>query len=140
MARDTDPQVVGVVADALQEAQRFGKDDVGFGVALAGFHAPDVQVADLPVQRVELALGRADFQGQDGVVVAEGAQRPGVNRVGKARELRQIALGFVAEGNLPCLLYTSDAADERSSVDLGGRRIIKKKKTQSIDTSQFIRK
>ena len=29
-----------------------------------------------------------------------------------------------------CLLYTSDAADERSSVDLGGRRILKKKKTQ----------
>ena len=35
-------------------------------------------------------------------------------------------------GGLPdfnnCLLYTSDAADERSSVDLGGRRLIKKKK------------
>ena len=30
-----------------------------------------------------------------------------------------------------CLLYTSDAADERSSVDLGGRRIIKKKNRQS---------
>ena len=30
-------------------------------------------------------------------------------------------------GPAPCLLYTSDAADERSSVDLGGRRIIKKK-------------
>ena len=29
-----------------------------------------------------------------------------------------------------CLLYTSDAADERSSVDLGGRRIIKKKKNR----------
>ncbi len=29
-----------------------------------------------------------------------------------------------------CLLYTSDAADERSSVDLGGRRIIKKKTTK----------
>ena len=29
-----------------------------------------------------------------------------------------------------CLLYTSDAADERSSVDLGGRRIIKKKITK----------
>ena len=26
-----------------------------------------------------------------------------------------------------CLLYTSDAADERSSVDLGGRRLIQKK-------------
>eukprot|EP00658_Telonema_sp_P-2_P020479 TRINITY_DN1809_c0_g1_i3.p1 TRINITY_DN1809_c0_g1~~TRINITY_DN1809_c0_g1_i3.p1 ORF type:complete len:227 (+),score=42.44 TRINITY_DN1809_c0_g1_i3:121-801(+) len=29
-----------------------------------------------------------------------------------------------------CLLYTSDAADEEDSVDLGGRRIIKKKKTE----------
>ena len=32
----------------------------------------------------------------------------------------------------PCLLYTSDAADERSSVDLGGRRIIKKKTNEYI--------
>ena len=29
----------------------------------------------------------------------------------------------------PCLLYTSDAADEEDSVDLGGRRLIKKKTT-----------
>ena len=39
-----------------------------------------------------------------------------------------------------CLLYTSDAADERSSVDLGGRRIIKKKKrlshTQTVTLAQ----
>src|SRR5674536_352853 len=28
---------------------------------------------------------------------------------------------------ITCLLYTSDAADEEDSVDLGGRRIIKKK-------------
>ena len=34
-----------------------------------------------------------------------------------------------------CLLYTSDAADERSSVDLGGRRIIKKKKKK--DTQEW---
>ena len=32
-----------------------------------------------------------------------------------------------------CLLYTSDAADERSSVDLGGRRIIKKKNKHKTD-------
>eukprot|EP00658_Telonema_sp_P-2_P050507 TRINITY_DN38542_c0_g1_i1.p1 TRINITY_DN38542_c0_g1~~TRINITY_DN38542_c0_g1_i1.p1 ORF type:complete len:144 (+),score=58.84 TRINITY_DN38542_c0_g1_i1:45-476(+) len=31
-----------------------------------------------------------------------------------------------------CLLYTSDAADEEDSVDLGGRRIIKKKKNKKI--------
>src|SRR5678815_5862744 len=41
--------------------------------------------------------------------------------------------GFISGEPVPttvftCLLYTSDAADERSSVDLGGRRIIKKKK------------
>ena len=33
-----------------------------------------------------------------------------------------------------CLLYTSDAADERSRVDLGGRRIIKKKKQTTRGT------
>ena len=33
----------------------------------------------------------------------------------------------------PCLLYTSDAADDLLCVDLGGRRIIKKK--NNISTS-----
>ena len=32
-----------------------------------------------------------------------------------------------------CLLYTSDAADDLLCVDLGGRRIIKKKKTATDD-------
>ena len=38
------------------------------------------------------------------------------------------ALAFATAQYGICLLYTSDAADERSSVDLGGRRILKKKK------------
>ena len=58
-----------------------------------------------------------------------------------------ITLGLIIQGRNPfwkgvkmkninvCLLYTSDAADERSSVDLGGRRIIKKKKTIEIEVS-----
>ena len=33
-----------------------------------------------------------------------------------------------AKQAITCLLYTSDAADDGESVDLGGRRIIKKKK------------
>src|SRR5664280_1408534 len=41
--------------------------------------------------------------------------------------LRMVHEGFRAGGIGPCLLYTSDAADEEDSVDLGGRRIIKKK-------------
>ena len=36
-----------------------------------------------------------------------------------------------------CLLYTSDAADERSSVDLGGRRIIKKKNSPHHPTTLY---
>ena len=38
-----------------------------------------------------------------------------------------------AQEGWSCLLYTSDAADERSSVDLGGRRIIKKKTINNLD-------
>ena len=41
--------------------------------------------------------------------------------------IEQILMADIENG---CLLYTSDAADERSSVDLGGRRIIKKKNTR----------
>ena len=44
--------------------------------------------------------------------------------------LHRTRQGFIEERTAlynRCLLYTSDAADERSSVDLGGRRIIKKK-------------
>ena len=45
----------------------------------------------------------------------------------------QAWLHFHTTGHFTCLLYTSDAADERSSVDLGGRRIIKKKKKIYFD-------
>ena len=44
-----------------------------------------------------------------------------------AKRLKVNAL--LVDDEAACLLYTSDAADERSSVDLGGRRIIKKKNT-----------
>ena len=43
------------------------------------------------------------------------------------------AFAVKAEGT--CLLYTSDAADERSSVDLGGRRIITNKNKRHVTGS-----
>ena len=46
-------------------------------------------------------------------------------------------LVYLASSN-GCLLYTSDAADERSSVDLGGRSIIKKKNTDKNALSATI--
>ena len=41
---------------------------------------------------------------------------------------------------ISCLLYTSDAADERSSVDLGGRRIIKKKNKDNTCEYRYTQK
>ena len=64
----------------------------------------------------------------------------GANGAGKSTTLKAISnllhaeRGDVTKGSVEykgCLLYTSDAADERSSVDLGGRRIIKKKKQKN---------
>ena len=54
-----------------------------------------------------------------------------------ARDFERLERGFARESleARRCLLYTSDAADERSSVDLGGRRIIKKKKQQAQELS-----
>ena len=57
--------------------------------------------------------------------------RPLPRSAGRAGAAHPVGLGALGGHHVhhPCLLYTSDAADERSSVDLGGRRIIKKKTT-----------
>src|SRR5450756_2906572 len=61
------------------------------------------------------------------------APRPPVSGVAAGRGRRTEAGGFGDDGwgaggwDIVCLLYTSDAADDLLCVDLGGRRIIKKK-------------
>ena len=72
------------------------------------------------VDDVDRAVGLLHEPGPAGAEIAD-------------RPLRE---GFL-EG---CLLYTSDAADDRSSVDLGVRRIFKKKKKRdqaSHDSPRF---
>ena len=57
----------------------------------------------------------------------------------KSKHLMVLLKSFVVLVVLwTCLLYTSDAADERSSVDLGGRRIIKKKTNENMDVLRVI--
>ena len=46
-----------------------------------------------------------------------------------------LAAGNVTQA-ITCLLYTSDAADQRSRVDLGGRRILKKKTNKKKNSQQ----
>eukprot|EP00658_Telonema_sp_P-2_P039448 TRINITY_DN28226_c0_g2_i1.p1 TRINITY_DN28226_c0_g2~~TRINITY_DN28226_c0_g2_i1.p1 ORF type:complete len:307 (-),score=55.59 TRINITY_DN28226_c0_g2_i1:96-1016(-) len=65
-------------------------------------------------------------KGVQAVVESDGgvaSSRPELTKI----EGVKLASDFVME-KYACLLYTSDAADEEDSVDLGGRRIIKKKK------------
>ena len=64
----------------------------------------------------------------------QGRRQRGQHRGSPGRQLHGRCAGRCTDGerSAPCLLYTSDAADERSSVDLGGRRIIKKKKSQGL--------
>ena len=82
------------------------------------------------------------FQAEDGIrdlvrsrglgdVYKRQDQRAGQHRhrrhvVGEGRGAHLVVALFELPDHHLCLLYTSDAADERSSVDLGGRRIIKK--------------
>ena len=60
------------------------------------------------------------LQGSDWAVIAKKMKQAIDHRRGVIESLKA------------CLLYTSDAADERSSVDLGGRGIIKKKNSEEI--------
>ena len=56
-----------------------------------------------------------------------------IEKAASARGANRVLRYMARQSSWSCLLYTSDAADERSSVDLGGRRIIKKKKKQTQD-------
>ena len=61
--------------------------------------------------------------------------KPTCLKIGKRYYKNSFGLDRKVVNRCICLLYTSDAADERSSVDLGGRRIIKKKNRVNTEMS-----
>ena len=69
--------------------------------------------------------GLGDVYKRQTVYIADGDTTPSTTDNTDFGSVIQGAAGV--SRTFTCLLYTSDAADERSSVDLGGRRIIKKK-------------
>ena len=91
---------------------------------MAGCLGVFIQAEDGIRDRVR-SRGLGDVYKRQAAVVLQ----PGAIDRGDAEALvdRQRAVPAAVEQRPVCLLYTSDAADERSSVDLGGRRIIKKK-------------
>src|SRR5450756_1210504 len=101
----------------LVEPARVGRGEVEVDIPMAGQPAivaglVGVEVVEDDVDlQVRIGMGREDL-------------------VHEVEELAPPAARVVAGLDLPCLLYTSDAADDLLCVDLGGRRIIKKKKTK----------
>ena len=100
---------------------------LGFGVTVRFFCQAEDGIRDLVRSR-----GLGDVYKRQ-VHEAHEQREPAVHREPRGdpeRELPRVR----DRAHCRCLLYTSDAADERSSVDLGGRRIIKKKKKAVCDS------
>src|SRR5678815_2342670 len=112
---------LGATANSQTTAQR---PDRGF-MPGASYSVSDVENISLTNGNVNLTIPLASLP-----PIAGGKLKLTLNAVYNSK-LWNVTRQENREGQFygcPCLLYTSDAADERSSVDLGGRRIIKKKK------------
>src|SRR5450756_2589427 len=148
------------VARELVDVRRGQHNRLGFAVQLGtvrflGTFLPDP--ADVPWAVAAHLAAQLDIA--DPGVLKQYATSDGTNRL-HAGEIQRVDLGEDAGGSVErrlgacsfgsgqprvsrntlvvvaacsahtCLLYTSDAADDLLCVDLGGRRIIKKKKTK----------
>ena len=110
--------------DGIRELVRSrGLGDVYKRQAAGRVHAEQHERLRPPAEEARLAARRDERQ----PAVRQRTRIVIVKR--SVSELAQpAAVGVDREPVKICLLYTSDAADERSSVDHGGRRIIKKKR------------
>ena len=122
---------------------RFQTLQAGNDCALHAISAALGLLCDLRLDPKELAaeINRLWWRGKfyrvlPGWAVAPPMQARIVNYLARSRALpisaRLLHLSPEILRNLPddCLLYTSDAADDRHCVDLGGPRILKKKNTK----------
>eukprot|EP00658_Telonema_sp_P-2_P042144 TRINITY_DN30217_c0_g2_i2.p1 TRINITY_DN30217_c0_g2~~TRINITY_DN30217_c0_g2_i2.p1 ORF type:complete len:526 (+),score=146.36 TRINITY_DN30217_c0_g2_i2:275-1852(+) len=115
--------ITAIIDPTKREAQRISsiiaKLSEALPIAVTVIVNPPSSLHELPIQsfyRFVFDSKGPQFNPQDGSVVTSAAH----------------FVGLPTSVVFTCLLYTSDAADEEDSVDLGGRRIIKKKKKQQI--------
>ena len=73
------------------------------------------------IDKLHFVIGGGAGGGWDGTARGTG------EALTKAGFLKSASFENMSGGGGGCLLYTSDAADDTPCVDLGGRRIIKKK-------------
>src|SRR5674536_338103 len=100
---------------------------VAAGDALAGQPGQSI-VADLGLHRGQIGhAGGLDSPPTPGAPAAPASTSPPNPASTSCRPPTRPTHTPASSRSKTCLLYTSDAADEEDSVDLGGRRIIKKK-------------
>ena len=112
-------------------SKQFRKSARIVGDVIGKYHPHgDQSVYDALVRMVQdfsmslpLIHGQGNFGSIDGDPAA--AMRYTETRLSK---VSQFLIDDIEKNTITCLLYTSDAADDLLCVDLGGRRIIKKKK------------
>src|SRR5664280_692978 len=119
-----------IFAGAIQDWDRgiiMGRRTFGKGLVQNGFYLTDGSMIRLTIARYYTPTGRSIQRPYN-----EGYDKYMENFYKRYTDGELMSVDSI---RLPdslkyktCLLYTSDAADEEDSVDLGGRRIIKKKK------------
>ena len=120
-----DPRAVNTAAAALLARRDYASAELRQKLLDRGFVAVAVDsvLATLAEQRIV-----DDVRFAERFVAYQARRGQGPVRIRQDLK-RWLAAELIEQALIDgCLLYTSDAADERSSVDLGGRRIIKKKK------------
>src|SRR5678816_28881 len=105
-----------------ESAATYTIDDLLETMVALGASDLHLAVGSHPVIRLNGSLDRLD---QFPRLSADDTQRL-LYRILSTEQQKHLEINRQIDVSYSCLLYTSDAADERSSVDLGGRRIIKK--------------
>src|SRR5678816_3261733 len=101
--------------------------DRGFTFKSNGLRGADFLMDEASVTATENAI-MAAVTAKGDTVIRNAASEPHVQELCYFLNMLGAQIEEIGSNTLHihgCLLYTSDAADERSSVDLGGRRIIK---------------
>src|SRR5664279_5562142 len=129
----SDNQAVGTSSDVILEVANlkkgFGKQEVLKNVSLKLFNGENLVVLGKSGSGKSVLIKCIVrlLNPDSGTVDITGSRIGSLNRY-ELDELRK-KIGFLFQSgalydSMTCLLYTSDAADEEDSVDLGGRRII----------------
>src|SRR5665648_106902 len=120
---------VGIVdKKKIIDGSKIAKDDVIIGIPSSGIHSNGYSlVRKLFFETLNMKV--SDQVSQLGMTLGEALITPTKIYTKVCNSvLSKNPINGIVHITGGCLLYTSDAADEEDSVDLGGRRIIKKKK------------